>query len=108
MLVDESESRLKEMKRCFRKLLTVEGNPTDELVLSRANILSAEHVVVATDSEMDNLLISITCKDMGQDVKVFARSNDYTVSNRMRKAMVDEVISPSQICGNRVAELITG
>ena len=108
VLVDRDEERLVEMKRRFRRLLTVHGNPTDELILSQANILHAGHVVAATGSEVDNLLIAITCKDMGQDVQVYARSNDFTVSNRMRKAQVDEVISPCQICGDRVAELITG
>ncbi len=108
VLVDIDTSRLAELKRRFRKLLTVEGNPTDELVLSQANILNAHHVVAATDSEVDNLLISITCKDMGPDIRVIARSNDFTISNRMRKAQVDEVISPCQICGDRVADLIAG
>lgn len=108
VLIDRDEERLVEMKRRFRRLLTVHGNPTDELILSQANILHAGHVVAATGSEVDNLLIAITCKDMGQDVQVYARSNDFTVSNRMRKAQVDEVISPCQICGDRVAELITG
>lgn len=108
VLVDANTDRLTELKRRFRKLLTVEGNPADELVLSQANILTAHHVVAATDSEIDNLLISITCKDMGQGVRVIARSNDFTVSNRMRKAQVDEVISPCQICGNRIADMITG
>lgn len=108
VLVDGDAVRLSELKQRFRNLLTVEGNPTDELVLSRANILTARHVVAATDSEIDNLLISITCKDMGQGVRVIARSNDFTVSNRMRKAQVDEIISPCQICGDRIADLITG
>lgn len=108
VLVDADSARLTELKRRFRRLLTVEGNPTDELVLCKANILTAQHVVAATDSEIDNLLISITCKDMGQGVRVIARSNDFTVSNRMRKAQVDEVISPCQICGDRIADLITG
>jgi voltage-gated potassium channel len=108
VLVDVDVARLGELKRRFRKLHTVEGNPTDELILSQANILNAHHVVAATDSEVDNLLISITCKDMGPDIRVIARSNDFTISNRMRKAQVDEVISPCQICGDRVADLIVG
>ena len=100
------KQRLEELQRRFRKLLVVEGSATNELVLAKANILNAKHVVAALDAEVDNLLISITCKDMGGDVAVFARSNDVTIANRMRKAGVDEVISPSQICGDRVSSLI--
>lgn len=106
VVVDEDKQRLEELQRRFRKLLVVEGSATNELILARANILNAKHVVAALDAEVDNLLISITCKDMGSGVGVFARSNDVTIANRMRKAGVDEVISPSQICGDRVSSLI--
>ena len=106
VVVDEDKERLEELQRRFRKLLVVEGSATNELNLAKANILNAKHVVAALDAEVDNLLISITCKDMGSEVSVFARSNDVTISNRMRKAGVDEVISPSQICGDRVSSLI--
>ena len=77
-----------------------------ELTLAEANILNARSVVAAMSSEVDNLLVSITCKDMGHDIHVYARSNDVSIGNRMRKAGVDEVISPSRIGGTRVAELI--
>ena len=107
VVVDADASKLEQLKRRFRKLMTVEGHPTDELVLAQANILNAGNVVAATDSEIDNLLISITCKDMGREIRVFARSNDFTIANRMRKANVDEVISPCQLCGDRIAELIS-
>ncbi len=106
VVVDEDKASLEILRRRFRKLLIVEGSPTNELVLAEANILEAKFVVAAMDSEVDNLLISITCKDMGHHIKVFAQSNDMTIANRMRKAQVDEVISPFQLSGDRVAELI--
>lgn len=108
VVVSEDADRLQLLRRRFRKLLTVEGSPTDERVLAQANVLEAKYVVAAMDSEIDNLLISITCKDLGGDIEVFARSNDLTIANRMRKARVDAVISPNQICGSRVAEMILG
>ena len=79
---------------------------TDELTLAEANLLKASSVVAAMDSPVDNLLISITCKDMGHDIRVYAQSDDFTIANRMRKAQVDEVISPCQLCGDHVAQLV--
>ena len=55
---------------------------------------------------IDNLLVAITCKDMGHDIAVYAGCNDTSIANRMRKAGVDEVISPFQLSGDRVSELI--
>ena len=106
VLVDSDQDRLRDMRERWRKLLTVEGNATCELTLANANVLQAAHVVAALESEMDNLLIAITCKDIGPQVKVMAQSNNTTIANRMRKASVDEVVSAGQIVGNYVADAI--
>jgi len=106
VLIEKNQERLEQMRDQYPKLLTIHGSATNELTLAEANILEASHVVAAMDSEIDNLLVAITCKDMGHDIEVFARCNDLTIANRMRKAEVDEVISPSRIGGTRIAELI--
>lgn len=106
VLIEKNQERLEDLRRLYPKLLTIHGSATNELTLAEANVLEAKHVVAAMDSEIDNLLVAITCKDMGHEIEVFARCNDTTIANRMRKAEVDEVISPSRIGGTRIAELI--
>jgi voltage-gated potassium channel len=107
VLVDDDASHIANMKKRFRRLLVVEGNPTNEMTLAEANVLDARTVVAAMTSEIDNLLVGITCKDIGEEVAVYARSNDPILGNRMRKSGIDEVISPSQLCGDHIAGLIT-
>lgn len=106
VVISDDHEEISALRDQFSRILIVEAKPTDEMALAEANVLTAKHVVAATSSEVDNLLISITCKDLGSDVHVYARSNDATIGNRMRKAAVDEVISPCQLCGDRVAGLI--
>lgn len=106
VVIDNNVKQLAEFKKKFRRVQTIEGDATSELNLAKANILTARHVVAAMDSELDNLLIGITCKDMGEGIAVIARSNNSAISNRMRKAGIDEVISPSQLGGQRVTDLI--
>lgn len=108
VVIDDNEDRIAALKKRFRRLLVVEGKGSDELQLAKANILNARNVVAAMESELDNLLIGITCRDMGGDLCVIAKSNDLTIANRMRKAGVDEVISPHQLSGERVCDLISG
>ena len=108
VVIDEDEAQLSTIARRFRRVLTVVGSPTSDLVLAEANVLNATSVVAALENEVDNLLVSISCKDMGHDISVYARSNDFSIANRMRKAGVDEVISPSQLCGSHIAGLIVG
>ncbi len=104
--IDKDGQLLAALRRRWPRLLTICGSGTDELTLAQANVLEARYVVAAMGSDVDNLLLAITCRDMGDDIHIFARSNDASIANRMRKAGVDEVISPSQIGGSRVAELI--
>jgi voltage-gated potassium channel len=106
VVIDDDKEKLEALRRRFKKIFIVEGPATNELHLAQANVLSAAHVVAALSNEVDNLLISITCKDLGEDIAVYAKSNDATIANRMRKAGVEEVICPSQLCGDRVSDLI--
>ena len=107
VVIDDNQEQLAALRKRFRRLLVVEGKGSDELQLANANILDAINVVAAMESELDNLLIAITCRDMGGDICVIAKSNDQTIANRMRKAGVNEVISPNQLSGERVCELLT-
>ena len=106
VVIDDDSKKLEELRRRFKKVMVVEGSPTNEMHLAKANILSAAHLVAALPNEVDNLLISITCRDLGENIVVYAKSNDLTIANRMRKAGVQEVICPSQLCGNHVSDLI--
>jgi hypothetical protein len=51
-----------EMRQKYRSLVTIEGNPTNEMKLAEAGLLSASNVVAALDSNVDNLLVVITCQ----------------------------------------------
>jgi len=106
VLITDDTAAIEVLKKRFRRLHIVEGSPTNELTLAEANVFGAKTVVAATQSEVDNLLVGITCKDIGPNVAVYAHSNDPILGNRMRKSGIDEVISPAQLCGAHVATLI--
>ncbi len=106
VVLDHDSDALENLKKRFRKIHTVTGSPTNELALAEANILNARAVVATLDSEIDNLLIGITCKDLGHDVEVVANSSDPILGNRMRKAGIDQVVSASQLWGDHVASLL--
>ena len=105
VVVAEDKEKLEALGRRFRKLLFSRALPPTSCCWPKAGVLKASNVVAALESEVDNLLVAITCKDMGRNIAVFARSNDITIANRLRKAGA-EVISPNQLCGDRIAGLI--
>ncbi|MEZ6129483.1 MAG: potassium channel family protein [Planctomycetaceae bacterium] len=106
VLITADSNQINTLGAKFKRLQIIEGNPASELNLAKANVLNAAFVVAATDSEVNNLLIGITCKDLATNIKVIAESNDMAIANRMRKSGIDEVISPSQLGGAKATELI--
>jgi len=106
VVVGQNEERLEALRRRFRGLMVLEGDPTDELLLARANLLKSKNVVAALESDIDNLMICITCADMGRDISVYARSNDMAIANRMRKSGASDVVLPSRLCGDHIANFI--
>lgn len=105
VVVDEDEAELQKIKKRFRKVQYVVGKATSEMSLAEANVLNASTIVAAMESDVDNLLLTIACRDLGTDISVIARADDSTIANSMRKARVDEVVSPNLICGDHMAEM---
>lgn len=106
VLIDEDQTQLDAMKKKFRKLQVICGSPVSELVLARSNILMAKHVIASTESDLSNLLIGITCRDLGSHLNVIAESNDPSIANRMRKSGINEVISPFELGSQEIAGFV--
>ena len=107
VIVDNRTDGVDRLLRRFRKVHFVEGVATNEMKLSEANVLEANTVIAAMEDDVDNLMVGIGCKDLGAQIRVIARSNDPNIANSMRKAGIDEVISPMHLCGQRVGELMS-
>lgn len=108
VVVDDDVNELQGLRLKYPQLPIIEASPVDELSLFDANVLAAKHLVAAVNSDFDNLLIAMTCIDLGTKLKIVARSNDLRIARRMMKAGVDEVICPFQLSGEHAARLIAG
>ncbi|MFT5301324.1 MAG: voltage-gated potassium channel [Mariniblastus sp.] len=104
VLIDNDVEQLKIIRRRYPDLPIIESSAIDEMSLANANILEAACVIASLDSDFDNLMIAMTCKDLGTDVKIIARSDDMHVASRLMKLGVDKVICPFQISGVEAAE----
>lgn len=107
VVLDDNPAQIELIRRRFPRVPIIEMSAVDELALADANVLMAKTVVAALDSDFDNLLIAMTCKDLGTNVQVIARSDDLRVASRMKRAGVDEVICPHQLSGEHIAQLVT-
>jgi voltage-gated potassium channel len=105
VVIDSNSEALEGLRQRFPTVITLPDSPVDELALANANVFDARCVVATLDSDFDNLLIAMTCKDLGTEVKVIARSEDVEVASRMSKIGVDSVICPHYISGQQAAKL---
>lgn len=86
--------------------LNVVGEATDDAVLESAGLDRADTLVLALDSDADNLYIALTARSMRSGMFIVARSNSSTAEPKLRQAGVDEVINPHAIGGAAMAALV--
>jgi voltage-gated potassium channel len=105
IIIDNDLEALERIRVRYPDVVTLPDSAVDELALASANVLDARCVIASLDSDYDNLLIAMTCKDLDNDIKVIARSEDMDVASRMAKIGVDSVICPHFISGQQAAKL---
>ena len=85
--------------------LSVAGEATDDAVLVAAGLERADTLVLALDSDVDNLYIALTARSMQPSLFIVARSNSSSAEPKLRQAGVDRVVNPHQIGGSAMAAL---
>ena len=86
--------------------LDVVGEATDDSVLIAAGLERADTLVLALDSDVDNLYVALTARSMRPGLFIVARSNVSSAEPKLRQAGVDRVVNPHQIGGSRMAALV--
>ncbi len=85
---------------------TVIGEATDDDMLVAAGLQRASTLVLALDSDVDNLYIALTARSMRPSLFIVARSNSSSAEPKLRQAGVDRVVNTHEIGGSRMAALV--
>lgn len=104
--VTDNEAEAESIRRIAPNMPVVQCDPKSEISLMDANVLSAKYLVAATDSDYDNLLVTISGKGIGSDIQVISFAHSTELASRMFKVGADDVICPLVIGGEHVAKLI--
>jgi len=95
------------IKRCAAEgYLHILGDASNDEVLKEAGIERVKGLVTATDSDADNVYITLSAKNLRSDIFVVARANVEGSEHKLLKAGADRVISPYSIGGRRLASLL--
>jgi len=87
-------------------VLFIEGNGTNDEDLQSAGLERARGLVAASDSDADNLYITLSARTANPDLLIVARASSEDASKKLRLAGADRIVQPYQAAGRVMAGLM--
>jgi voltage-gated potassium channel len=87
-------------------VLFIEGNGTDDDDLVEAGLQRAKGLVASSDSDVDNLYITLSARAARPSLLIVARASDEDVAEKLRRAGADRVVQPYSTAGKEMATLV--
>lgn len=102
VLIDSSHERVDLMKEKLPAAGLIVGDATDGDILQMAGITRAKGLVAATNNDKDNLVITITARQLSPSLRIVTRCNEMKNAEKLRRAGADSVVSSNYIGGLRI------
>jgi len=85
--------------------LLIDGNGTEDEDLRAAGLERARGLVASSDSDSDNLYITLSARAARPDLVIVARASDSDAAQKLRLAGADRVVQPYSTAGKELAGL---
>jgi voltage-gated potassium channel len=86
--------------------LYIEGNGTEDEDLKKAGLERARGLVASSDSDSDNLYITLSARSKRPELTIVARGSDEDAEKKLRLAGADRVVTPYSTAGKLMANLV--
>lgn len=103
VLVAATAAELEELRADVPDIPIVVGDPTDDDVLIAAGVDRAAGVIAGTEADNENVVITLTARQLNPRVRIVARVQDIDHEPKARKVGANSVVSPQHIGGLRLA-----
>jgi voltage-gated potassium channel len=104
VIIEQDETKGRSPR--FAGELILYGNAMDDLMLEKAGIRRAKGLITALTTDADNVLVTLTVKQIRPDLPVVARSAKLGTERQLKAAGADHIVSPYEIGGRRMAGLL--
>jgi voltage-gated potassium channel len=84
----------------------IEGTGTSDEDLEAAGLRQARGLVAASDSDVDNLYITLSARAACPDLQIVARASNEDVARKLEHAGADRVVQPYTTAGEEMAKLM--
>jgi voltage-gated potassium channel len=104
VVLDFSASAIAEAQE--RGDLFIEGTGTEDEDLLAAGLETARGLVASSDSDADNLYITLSARAARPDLLIVARASDEDAARKLKLAGADRVVQPYSTAGKEMAKLV--
>jgi len=101
VVVEKSSQVIEKIER--DGFLFVQGDSTEDSVLTNAGIEKAKGLVSAVANEADNVFIVLSARQLNPDLFITARADSDPAETKIKRAGANKVVSPYKIGGIRMA-----
>ncbi|HUT55430.1 MAG TPA: potassium channel protein [bacterium] len=106
VVVEKSPAVIEEIMKLYPGLIALAGDATTDEMLAEAGVEKARGLIAATESDSDNLLITLTARSMNPKIVITARVIRTENYNKLRVAGANHVVMPNAIGGARMASTL--
>ncbi len=103
VILDMDEARFDLLKARNMDVPFMVGDATENEFLERAMIREAKGLFATTNSDNDNIVITLTAKQLNPNLRVICRCNDTKNIDKVKRAGADTVVALNYIGGLRMA-----
>jgi voltage-gated potassium channel len=86
-------------------MLVVAGDATHDTVLEEAGVRRARGLITTTDSDANNVFVTLSARALNPDLFIVARANDEQSEAKLSQAGANRVVSPYSRAGRQIAEV---
>lgn len=104
VVIDRNPEAVRRLEE--RQYVFVSGNATSDDNLLKAGIERAKGIVAASDSDPDNVLITLSARILNPHIFIVARASSPDVLDKLQKAGANRVVSPYISTGQKMASML--
>ena len=107
VLICDDPAAAEHLRKELDDIPMIVGDPTLDETLIQAGVERAAGVAACTRSDKDNLIVTLTARQLNPDIRIVSRVSDVRGAEKVRNVGADSVVSPHHIGALRIAsELI--
>jgi len=107
VVIENDPEMIQEIQNSNNRILYIEGDATNDDVLLEAGIKHARSMITALPADADNVLITISAKQLNPQIDVISRASDLRAEPKLKRAGANHVVLPEQIGGFFMATLVS-